>query len=53
MKYQPPATDYQGLELKPYDGRPRCNESLACPSRIGPYLYYRDGRVVFSPIEPQ
>lgn len=44
--YKPPADQYQGLELKPYDGRPGCNASLDCPSRIGNYYYYRDGSLV-------
>jgi len=59
-KYQPPletpktpppyvqrydSTTYQGLELRPYTGRPGCNDALSCPSRVGRYRYYRDGRV--------
>lgn len=44
--YKPPADQYQGIELQPYDGRPGCNAALDCPSRIGNYLYHRDGRVV-------
>jgi hypothetical protein len=49
--YTPPADQYQGLELKPYDGRPGCNAILSFPSRIGPYRHYPDGTKVFQPIE--
>lgn len=36
---------YDGAELRPYQGRPRANDALALPSRMGSRLHYRDGRV--------
>lgn len=41
----PSGNDYQGAELRPFDGRPGANDALACPSRVGQRLFYRDGRV--------
>jgi len=38
--------DYDGKELRPYEGRPGANDALALPSRIGNELHYRDGREV-------
>lgn len=40
------AGDYDGKEMRPYDGRPGSNDALALPSRIGNTLHYRDGREV-------
>ena len=37
--------DYDGAELRPYQGRPGANDALAIPSRFGDELHYRDGRV--------
>lgn len=37
--------NYNGAELQPYQGRPRANDALALPSRMGSRLHYRDGRV--------
>ena len=34
---------YQGLELRPYTGRPNCNDALALPSRFCNQLHFRDG----------
>ncbi len=38
--------------LKPEDFeiRPDCNQANKCPSRIGSYLFYKDGRKVYDPI---
>ena len=38
------ADRYTAPELAPYEGRPNCNQGLACPSRMGDKLIYRDGR---------
>lgn len=35
---------YKGLELRPYTGRPNCNDAMALPSRHFNDLHYRDGR---------
>lgn len=49
-KLTPPKTSkisddhYDGAELRPYTGRPGCNDSLALPSRYMNQLHYRDGR---------
>jgi len=47
-------------DLAPPALRPGSEDFLACPSRIGQRLHYRDGRVtdlqgnsIFSPKEPQ
>ncbi len=37
--------NYNGKELRPYEGRPGANDALALPSRIGNALHYRDGKV--------
>lgn len=37
--------NYTGAELKPYTGRPGSEDALALPSRVGPRLCHRDGRV--------
>lgn len=37
--------DYDGAELKPYQGRPGANDALGLPSRISDRLHYRDGRI--------
>lgn len=37
--------NYDGAELKPYQGRPGANDALALPSRIANRLHYRDGKV--------
>lgn len=36
---------YHGEELRPYTGRPNCNDAMALPSRYFNQLHYRDGRV--------
>lgn len=36
---------YQGLELRPYQGRPGAMDAFDLPSRMGRRLHYRDGRV--------
>lgn len=50
-KVKPRKTDvmhngnYTGADLKPFTGRPGCNDALALPSRHFNELHYRDGRV--------
>ena len=39
-------TPYDAAELKPFTGRPGCNDAMALPSRQFNTLIYRDGRVV-------
>lgn len=36
--------DYLGAELRPQQNRPAGNDFMACPSRIGNRLVWRDGR---------
>lgn len=40
-----PVGDYQGRELQPYQGRPGAMDAFSLPSRMGNWLYYRDGRI--------
>ncbi len=40
------AGNYDGKEMRPYEGRPGANDALKVPSRIGNTLHYRDGREV-------
>ena len=38
-------SNYQGRELKPYQGRPGAMDAFSLPSRMGNWLHYRDGRI--------
>lgn len=41
---------YDGAELRPYNGRPGAMHAFSLPSRMGNQLRYRDGRI--KPVEP-
>lgn len=44
MPHRVPSGSYQGLELKPYAGRPGAMDAFDLPSRMGNRLVFRDGR---------
>lgn len=37
--------EYNGADLRPFDARPGCNQSLSLPSRHCDELRFRDGRM--------
>lgn len=39
------SSTYEGVELRPFNGRPGAMDAFAHPSRMGNRLYYRDGHV--------
>jgi hypothetical protein len=41
----PPTATYDGVEMRPYAGRPGALNAFHYPSRIGDRLYHRDGSV--------
>lgn len=44
--WSPDDDSYNGADLKPFSGRPGCNDAMNLPSRQFEKLHYRDGRVV-------
>ena len=40
---------YDGVELRPYDGRPGAMDAFALPSRMGSRLHYRSGAIAPAP----
>lgn len=42
---QPSQALYDYAELRPFAGRPGCNDHMAYPSRMGNTLFFKDGSV--------
>jgi len=42
LAYDKKTGTYDGAELRPYDGRPGCNQALALPSLMGGKRIYRN-----------